>query len=289
MRNQRAPLHLHCTPPPPQPDLNILSLPTFRTKTLIRRYRSYMITSRSCSSTSLDTKNETSLRENFDGINGDRAMTGNADFSLRMLSRVRFEAPVWRTRRRSLCFSLETTSNSCLSASYKRLNGPLAEYFLKAQFHFHKDQFTNLMIISEIAGSISQLILMTILTPLMGEEKMLSLSVRWCFTTLLAPWVPYAAAMITVVSTFALPYVKAQGCITGIYSSASIVSPIAFSPFTCLSRDPVALQKLFNFEVLHARWAMLAALGALIPEIFDLIGAFHFFEPVWWRAGYCKS
>ncbi|GFP87184.1 chlorophyll a-b binding protein 4 chloroplastic [Phtheirospermum japonicum] len=55
-----------------------------------------------------------------------------------------------------------------------------------------------------------------------------------------------------------------------------------------LSRDPVALQKLFNFEILHARWAMLAALGALIPEILDLIGAFHFVEPVWWRVGYSK-
>ncbi|GFP94862.1 chlorophyll a-b binding protein of lhcii type i chloroplastic [Phtheirospermum japonicum] len=180
-------------------------------------------------------------------------------------------------------------------------------YFLKAQFHFHNDQFTDLMIISEIAGSISQLILMPILTPLMGEEKMLSLSLSCAhmvlysiacslgmFFTLfkygnLVITVPYAAAMISVVSTFALPCGKAQGCITGIYSFANIVSPIAFSPLTGLSRDPVALQKLFNFEVLHARWAMLAALGALIPEIFDLIGAFHFFEPVWWRAGYCKS
>ncbi|GFZ10592.1 chlorophyll A-B binding family protein [Actinidia rufa] len=50
-----------------------------------------------------------------------------------------------------------------------------------------------------------------------------------------------------------------------------------------LSRDPLALQKYFNFEILHARWAMLAALGALIPELLDLIGAFHFVEPVWWR------
>ncbi|XP_057776592.1 chlorophyll a-b binding protein 7, chloroplastic isoform X2 [Salvia miltiorrhiza] len=55
-----------------------------------------------------------------------------------------------------------------------------------------------------------------------------------------------------------------------------------------LSQDPVALQRYFNFEVLHARWAMLAALGALIPEILDLIGAFHFVEPVWWRVGYSK-
>ncbi|KAK7283811.1 hypothetical protein RIF29_13557 [Crotalaria pallida] len=55
-----------------------------------------------------------------------------------------------------------------------------------------------------------------------------------------------------------------------------------------LSKDPVALQKYFNFEILHARWAMLASLGALIPEILDMSGAFHFVEPVWWRVGYSK-
>lgn len=55
-----------------------------------------------------------------------------------------------------------------------------------------------------------------------------------------------------------------------------------------LSRDPVAFQKYFNFEILHARWAMLAALGALIPELLDIVGAFHFVEPVWWRVGYSK-
>lgn len=55
-----------------------------------------------------------------------------------------------------------------------------------------------------------------------------------------------------------------------------------------LSKNPIALQKLFNFEILHARWAMLAALGALIPELLDLTGTFHFVEPVWWRVGYSK-
>lgn len=43
-----------------------------------------------------------------------------------------------------------------------------------------------------------------------------------------------------------------------------------------------------SFEILHARWAMLAAFGALVPEILDLLGAFHFVEPVWWRVGYSK-
>ncbi|XP_042500106.1 chlorophyll a-b binding protein 7, chloroplastic [Macadamia integrifolia] len=55
-----------------------------------------------------------------------------------------------------------------------------------------------------------------------------------------------------------------------------------------LSKDPVAFQKYFNFEILHARWAMLASLGALIPELLDQSGAVHFVEPVWWRVGYAK-
>ncbi|KAK4804007.1 hypothetical protein SAY86_003824 [Trapa natans] len=55
-----------------------------------------------------------------------------------------------------------------------------------------------------------------------------------------------------------------------------------------LAKDRVAFEKYFNFEILHARWAMLAALGALLPEALDLLGAFHFVEPVWWRVGYSK-
>ncbi|KAF6149541.1 hypothetical protein GIB67_003689 [Kingdonia uniflora] len=55
-----------------------------------------------------------------------------------------------------------------------------------------------------------------------------------------------------------------------------------------LGKDPVAFQKYFNFEILHARWAMLAALGALILELLDISGLIHFVEPVWWRVGYAK-
>ncbi|TYI89854.1 hypothetical protein E1A91_D03G083000v1 [Gossypium mustelinum] len=55
-----------------------------------------------------------------------------------------------------------------------------------------------------------------------------------------------------------------------------------------LGKDPVDFQKYFNFEILHARWAMLAALGVVVPEILDLLGISHFAEPVWWRVGYSK-
>lgn len=33
---------------------------------------------------------------------------------------------------------------------------------------------------------------------------------------------------------------------------------------------------------------MLASLGVLVPEVLDILGAFHFVEPVWWRVGYSK-
>ena len=43
-----------------------------------------------------------------------------------------------------------------------------------------------------------------------------------------------------------------------------------------------------SFEILHARWAMLAALGVVIPELLDRFGGVQFSEPVWWRVGYAK-
>ena len=43
-----------------------------------------------------------------------------------------------------------------------------------------------------------------------------------------------------------------------------------------------------SFEILHARWAMLAALGVVIPELLDRFGDVQFSEPVWWRVGYAK-
>ncbi|XP_015071993.1 uncharacterized protein LOC107016032 [Solanum pennellii] len=127
-------------------------------------------------------------------------------------------------------------------------------FFLKAQFHFNKIQFADLLIISGIAGSISQLLLMPILAPAFGEEKLLSIGLFFsCLHMLLhsiawSSWVPYASAMISILSIFAMPCLKSiaskqigpneqgkvQGCITGICSFASVVSPLIFSPLTAL-------------------------------------------------------
>ncbi|KAL3372294.1 hypothetical protein AABB24_008712 [Solanum stoloniferum] len=158
-------------------------------------------------------------------------------------------------------------------------------FFLKAQFHFNKNQFADLLIISGIAGSISQLLLMPILAPAFGEEKLLSIGLFFsCLHMLLysiawSSWVPYASAMISILSIFAMPCLKSiaskqigpneqgkvQGCITGICSFASVVSPLIFSPLTALFLSQNAPFHYPGFGLACAAFAsMLAFIQSLV-------------------------
>ncbi|KAK8705714.1 hypothetical protein V6N13_049308 [Hibiscus sabdariffa] len=96
------------------------------------------------------------------------------------------------------------------------------------------------------------LLLMPILVPILGEEKLLAIglffncahmiiySIAWSF------WVPYAAALFSLAYVFSQPCIrsivskqvgpceqgKAQGFISGIGSFANVASPLVFSPIT---------------------------------------------------------
>ncbi|KAH0939107.1 hypothetical protein HID58_006568, partial [Brassica napus] len=96
-------------------------------------------------------------------------------------------------------------------------------YYLKAKFHFNKDQFADLMIIFGIAGSVSQLLFMPILIPALKEEKLLSIGLFFG-----------CAHMRSIVSKQVTSYEqgKAQGIISSICSLANVISPLAFSPLT---------------------------------------------------------
>ncbi|XP_078440674.1 uncharacterized protein LOC144710714 isoform X2 [Wolffia australiana] len=48
-------------------------------------------------------------------------------------------------------------------------------FYLKSRFHFNKEQFADLLLLGGTAGAISQLLLMPILAPSVGEEKLLSI------------------------------------------------------------------------------------------------------------------
>ena len=49
------------------------------------------------------------------------------------------------------------------------------------------------------------------------------------------------------------------------------------------------LDRMVELELLHARWAMLAVVGVVVPELLAETGAMPIAEPVWWRVGAAKA
>ncbi|XVE48809.1 hypothetical protein DITRI_Ditri01bG0032200 [Diplodiscus trichospermus] len=125
-------------------------------------------------------------------------------------------------------------------------------YYLKARFHFNKNQFADLMLIAGTIATISQLFLMPLLVSPIGDGRLLSIGLLvTCANAILysiawSAWVPYAATAMSIVTVFAPPSLrsivskqagaseqgKAQGCISGVSSLANIIAPLIFSPLT---------------------------------------------------------
>ncbi|XP_062205626.1 uncharacterized protein LOC133907574 [Phragmites australis] len=157
-------------------------------------------------------------------------------------------------------------------------------YFLKAKFHYSKNQYANLLLITGITGSFSQLTVMPLLVPKLGEQKLLIIaliascghgflySIAWSF------WVPYVAASFVILSFLVTPCIRsivskkvgpfeqgmAQGCITGISSTANVISPLIFAPLTAWFLSETAPFNFKGFSIVCSGFATLVALSISI-------------------------
>jgi len=62
-------------------------------------------------------------------------------------------------------------------------------------------------------------------------------------------------------------------------------SVVANGPAVRWRYERSRLADMFEKELVHGRWAMLGALGALVPEALSHYTSLHIAEPLWWKVG----
>ncbi|KAJ6906446.1 hippocampus abundant transcript 1 protein-like [Populus alba x Populus x berolinensis] len=99
------------------------------------------------------------------------------------------------------------------SLSYGGLQASIM-YYLKARFHFSKNQYADLMLLLGVSGMASQLLFMPLLSPLVAEEKLLAIGLlggianALLYSVAWSPWVPYATTIFSVFAVFIPPCVS---------------------------------------------------------------------------------
>ncbi|KAG7010835.1 Hippocampus abundant transcript 1 protein, partial [Cucurbita argyrosperma subsp. argyrosperma] len=99
------------------------------------------------------------------------------------------------------------------SLAEKGMQASLA-YFLKARFHFDKNQFADLMIIEGVAGAVSLFLLMPALALAIRQERLLSIGLWASIINILlnsiawSVWVPYALRAFTIFTILVSPIVS---------------------------------------------------------------------------------
>ncbi|KAJ1296400.1 hypothetical protein BS78_01G297400 [Paspalum vaginatum] len=139
------------------------------------------------------------------------------------------------------------------------------------------------------AGLLNTLLLtvMPLLLPKLGERKLLTIALiascgnAFLYSIAWSSWVPYLAASLVILSMLVTPCVRSivskkvgpfeqgmvQGCITGISSTANVISPLIFTPLTAWCLSEATPFYLKGFSLACAGFAMLVALATSISVI----------------------
>ncbi|GAQ85401.1 major facilitator superfamily protein [Klebsormidium nitens] len=144
-----------------------------------------------------------------------------------------------------------------MSFSVNGIDGTLF-YFLKAIFHFSKDQFSEIILIVGIGSMLAQLVLLPLGLHYLRQKTLLLIGITfscvhgYLYAFAWAPWVAYVSAGTATLSFFVSPTVgslvsslgspdeqgKLQGIVTGVRSLASALAPAIINPIAAAFLSP---------------------------------------------------